>query len=146
MLLSFLTLFFESNLQDLFYILQNQKFSIAAFFKEDINTQTIDRLASGDICLSAPLIGKGDKGLTDQELIWLEEYKEWREGLIELGLKTERRTLKLIPKGLTVVQENETDLVLSFELNKGCFATSVLRELANCTDTSLKAQSEKEVQ
>ena len=117
-----------------------------AFFKEDINTQTIDRLASGDICLSAPLIGKGDKGLTDQELIWLEEYKEWREGLIELGLKTERRTLKLIPKGLTVVQENETDLVLSFELNKGCFATSVLRELANCTDTSLKAQSEKEVQ
>ncbi len=112
-----------------------------AFFKEKINTQTIDRLASGDICLSAPLIGKGDKGLTDQEIIWLEKYQQWQAGLIELGLKTERRTLKLIPQGLTVKQEGDSDLVLEFTLNKGCFATSVLRELALCKDVSVKNHS-----
>ncbi|TMP78782.1 tRNA pseudouridine(13) synthase TruD, partial [Pseudoalteromonas ruthenica] len=37
-----------------------------AFFEENISDDTISRLTSGDILLSAPLVGKGEKGLTEQ--------------------------------------------------------------------------------
>ncbi len=116
-----------------------------AFFCDNISTENIARLASGDILLSAPLIGKGDKGLTEQEIEWLVPFAQWQNGLAELGLKNERRALRLIPKNLTIEQENDDTLVLSFSLPKGCFATALLRELVQYRDMN-SAQSEQQTE
>ncbi|WP_397472532.1 tRNA pseudouridine(13) synthase TruD [Rheinheimera sp.] len=41
--------------------------------------------------------------------------------------------MRLLPQQLTMQQQGE-DMVLSFALPAGCFATSVLRELVNYRD------------
>ncbi|AOT10163.1 tRNA pseudouridine(13) synthase TruD [Pseudoalteromonas luteoviolacea] len=109
-----------------------------AFFEDDLNDDIVERLNQGDILLSAPLVGKGKKGLTETELSWLEEYTSWREGLAELGLKNERRSLRVIPNSLSVKTIDDATLKLNFELPKGCYATSVLRELIEHKDVSLR--------
>ena len=115
-----------------------------AFFEDAINDENIARLASGDIVMSAPMAGKSDKGLTEQEKIWLKPYQAWCEGLGELGLKNERRMLRLIPDNLAVETLDNTTLKLSFGLPKGCFATALLRELVDYTDASPKERKEKD--
>lgn len=115
-----------------------------AFFKEPISVDTVNRLAQGDLFLSAPMLGKGDEALTRDELTWLKPFQTWRDGLIELGLKTERRNLRLYPQSLTVESYTQEALTISFTLAKGTFATSVLRELANCEDVSFKGTVKEE--
>ncbi|WP_462170966.1 tRNA pseudouridine(13) synthase TruD [Pseudoalteromonas xiamenensis] len=107
-----------------------------AFFEEDLSDANVARLLEGDIHLSAPLFGKGDRGIVEQERHWLESYQKWCEGLCQLGLKMERRALRLVPQNFTVESVNETTLKLGFELPKGTFATAVLRELALYQDVS----------
>ena len=92
------------------------------------------------------LIGKGDEALTTQELLWLADFQLWRDGLIELGLKTERRLLRLVPQGLTIKQEDSTTLVIEFALAKGCFATALLRELVLYRDASPSHKEQEEEQ
>jgi len=115
-----------------------------AFFEDNINDENIARLACGEIVLSAPMVGKSDNGLTAQEKFWLEPYQSWCDGLGELGLKNERRMLRLIPQNLTVQSINETTIKLSFGLPKGCFATALLRELVDYTDASPRAEKHKD--
>lgn len=107
-----------------------------AFFEECISDDTIARLTSGDILLSAPLVGKGDKGLIAQEQNWLQPFSLWKNGLAELGLKNERRALRLIPQDLTVKTVDSTTIKLTFSLPKGTFATALLRELVVHRDAS----------
>jgi tRNA pseudouridine13 synthase len=107
-----------------------------AFFEEDISDETIARLSSGDILLSAPMVGKGEKGLVAQEKSWLEPYSAWQQGLGQLGLKTERRALRLIPQDLSVETIDKSTIKLTFSLPKGTFATAVLRELVRHRDAS----------
>jgi tRNA pseudouridine13 synthase len=115
-----------------------------AFFEDAISDENIARLASGDIMMSAPMVGKSEKGLTDQEKTWLKPYQAWCDGLGELGLKNERRMLRLIPQDLSVETLDGTTLKLSFGLPKGCFATALLRELVDYTDASPKERKEKD--
>ncbi len=114
-----------------------------AFFKEAISLETINRLAEGDIFLSAPMVGRGDDNLTDDEVSWLEPFQQWRDSLVELGLKTERRNLRLYPQNLKVESLGDDFITLSFTLPKGTFATAVLRELALCTDISIKKHNKE---
>ncbi|CAH9053235.1 tRNA pseudouridine synthase D [Pseudoalteromonas holothuriae] len=107
-----------------------------AFFEDDINDEIIARLSSGDIVLSAPMVGKGEKGLVEQERQWLQPYSAWQQGLGELGLKVERRALRLVPKDLQVETIDSDTIKLSFSLPKGTFATAVLRELVLHRDAS----------
>lgn len=113
-----------------------------AFFEEDLTDQNVARLLSGDIHLSAPLYGKGDRGIVEQEREWLKGYAAWCQGLCDLGLKMERRMLRLLPKQLSVETLDTQTLKISFELPKGTFATAVLRELAIYKDVS-KSQNEE---
>lgn len=108
-----------------------------AFFEDDLNDEIVERLSQGDILLSAPLVGKGEKGLTEVERIWLEKFADWHQGLASLGLKNERRSLRVVPKDLQVKTIDPKTLQLNFELPKGCYATSVLRELIEHKDVSL---------
>ncbi|QFU05669.1 tRNA pseudouridine synthase D [Pseudoalteromonas sp. THAF3] len=114
--------------------LQHEVFMLSgsnAFFTDAITPENITRLVQGDIELSAPMVGKGDKALVAQERQWLAPFNEWCTGLAQLGLKGERRMLRLYPENLTVAAPSENVIELSFSLKKGCFATALLRELVD---------------
>ncbi len=105
------------------------------FVADNIDDLIIKRLAEGDIHLSAPLSGAGQlitKAASHAfESDLLSGYPEVTETLTKLGLKQERRALRLLPQDLTCepLSEQEGDCVLRFYLPSGTFATSVLREL-----------------
>lgn len=115
-----------------------------AFFKERISLETVNRLACGDIHLSAPLVGKGEQGVTELEKEWLAPFARWHENLSQLGLKAERRNMRLYPEKFEVLEVTQDMIEFSFSLPKGCFATAVLRELAECQDVSLKNKDNNE--
>lgn len=104
-----------------------------SFFTENsIEQSLLERISQGDIMLSAPMWGKGllasqDRAKTFEQQL-ATSHREQCELLEALGLKQERRAVRLHPKNLTWNLENNT-LNLSFELPSGSFATSVLREL-----------------
>jgi len=113
--------------------------SKAGFTPEVIDQQILSRFDEQDIVLSAPLFGKGDKN-HDVALAFeseiLSKQPQLCAGLIAHGLKHERRALLLLPSHMSW-QFNESGLMLSFSLPAGCYATSVMRELAIITDASL---------
>ncbi len=91
----------------------------------------------GDVLINgvptAALWGRGrlssqDNAL-DVETAALESLSSWCNGLEHCGLKQERRPTVLFPKDVSVMLESN-NLVLSFELVSGAFATSVLAEVA----------------
>ncbi|WP_440054082.1 tRNA pseudouridine(13) synthase TruD [Pseudoalteromonas sp. T1lg65] len=109
-----------------------------AFFEADLDAELVERLLSGDILMSAPLVGKGDKGLLDKERQWLQPFADWHQGLASFGMKNERRAARLIPQDMTVKMLDGTCMELSFSLPKGAYATAVLRELVMHKDVSIK--------
>ncbi len=89
---------------------------------------------------SGPLWGRGrtqvPEGVRQLESEVLEAWQDWCHGLEFSGLSQERRPLVLHPEGFEWCWQNRelgdgVDLELAFFLPPGCFATSVLRELAN---------------
>lgn len=81
---------------------------------------------------SAPLWGRGRSAATDEalavETAAMDAWAQWRDGLEHVGLSQERRALVLKPDA-TSWRWLENDLVLSFSLGSGEFATTILREL-----------------
>ncbi len=121
-------------------------------FRQGEETDLKARLAAGDLHLTGPLYGKTshrvvvgdepsqehDAGLAmdnnfafnavELEVAVLSKFPDLLAGLEREGLKAERRALRVIPQNLSVTFDNKT-LRLGFYLPRGCFATSVLREL-----------------
>lgn len=117
------------------FILNGSK---AGFTPESLDNEIMTRFFEQDIVLSAPMFGKGDKihsDAADFESGILGGYAEVCKGLISHGLKHERRALLLLPRDMTWQFEPE-GVRLSFNLPSGCYATSVLRELAIIDDVS----------
>ena len=56
-------------------------------------------------------------------------FPDITKGLESLGLRQERRSIRLVPRDLEVLSEDEYSCRIAFSLPSGCFATSVLREL-----------------
>ncbi len=87
-----------------------------------------------DLHPSGPMWGAGESPATDLALQIesdaIEAFDSFTQGLAQLGLKQERRALRQHVRDLTWMFENDT-LTLRFALNKGGFATSVLRELVS---------------
>ena len=105
-----------------------------SYFSQDVDDEINKRLLENDIRISAPLFGKGNFETTG-EVLELEsntanQHVNWQKMLCEHGLKQERRSILLMPDNLTW-QVKGNDLLISFDLSTGCFATSVLRE---CVD------------
>lgn len=98
-----------------------------------------DRLGRFDVHPSGPLFGVGEdaaSGVCAQlEREVLAREPGLTAGLARLRMRAERRALRLVPRGLTWSFTGD-DLVLSFELPPGTFATSVLREVADLEDAS----------
>jgi len=112
----------------------------ASYFEADDNDDSIQsRLEQFDIHPTGPLWGRG-QALTHSASLELEtavlnDWTDWQQGLERVGLKQERRALRLHPEQLEWSYE-DTNLHLSFFLPAGSYATAVLRELAIITDAS----------
>ncbi len=98
----------------------------------------LQRLATGDLSPTAPLWGRGEIP-SSSDCLQLEqsaaaEYSVLCDGLEHAGLKQERRNTRLIPCDMDWQWKDGATLVLSFRLPKGCFATTVLREILECRE------------
>lgn len=102
-----------------------------------VDEQLNKRLDDMDIHPSDPMAGLGDSKVLAKVLVLEQtvedELSEWAVALQSVGLKKQRRALRLVVKDL---QLNRTDshtegdtFTISFELARGCYATSVLREI-----------------
>lgn len=90
------------------------------------------RLAEYDINMTAPLWGDGKLHTSDAakalELGCATQYPDIIQTLNSLGLKQERRAIRIVPQDFTwQIQDN--NLSMQFSLPAGCFATSIVREL-----------------
>ncbi|QEQ95734.1 tRNA pseudouridine(13) synthase TruD [Neptunomonas concharum] len=105
------------------------------FVAEALDEVLPERLAKGDVHLSAPLWGRGRLQSTDEAAEWesktVEPWDEITERLAYVGLQQERRSMRLIPDGLQAEKEADGTWLLNFSLPAGAFATSVLRELCD---------------
>ena len=91
------------------------------------------RVAEGMLEVTAPLWGEGDS-LSEGQVRELERelaaaHPEIARGLESFGLRQERRVIRLRP-GNAEHEWQGDDFLLRFELPKGAYATTVLRELA----------------
>jgi len=93
------------------------------------------RLAAGDLDLTGPLPGAPGKLLSAEAEAWeratLSPWQSVSDDLENLGLRSERRALRLRPQGLAMERESDRQCLIEFELPAGAFATSVLRELCH---------------
>jgi len=105
------------------------------FVAETADAAIHRRLQEHDIHLSGPLWGAGEPP-TQADVHVLEteiaaRYPDIAGGLSQAGLRQERRALRVIPSGLTAEQLDASSWRLAFCLPAGCYATAVLRELAD---------------
>ena len=96
------------------------------------------RVQAGELSATGPLWGRGRLKSID-ECQQLEEaecgrYSVLCGGLEKAGLEQERRILRLFPENMTWTWQSSNTLMLTFRLPRGCFATSVLRELIVCNE------------
>lgn len=107
-----------------------------SFFVAESADETIQRrLQEHDVHLSGPLWGEGEPP-TQAEVRRLEmqvaaSHPELARGLAQAGLRQERRALRVVPSGLMAEALDASGWRLTFCLPAGCYATAVLRELAD---------------
>ncbi|PJE79793.1 tRNA pseudouridine synthase D [invertebrate metagenome] len=96
------------------------------------------RVRAGEISPTGPLWGEGALLSTqvchDLEQQIIARFPDLSKGLVSAGLHQERRVIRLIPDVLDWQWPTEHQLCISMRLPKGCFATSVLREILICDE------------
>ena len=104
----------------------------SACFRDDGSADLDQRLLHGEIHLSAVLWGQGETMATEEceaiESAVIDRYPLFRQGLIDARVDQQRRSLRLSVKDIDCRAEDD-DLVLTFSLQAGSYATMVLREL-----------------
>jgi tRNA pseudouridine13 synthase len=108
---------------------ENQRGDEVARFEKDI------------VELTAPLWGSGELQSVDEvrrlEQELLAGYSDITAGLEAFGLRQERRVMRLRPLDSTFEVMENGDLQFCFDLPKGTYATTVLRELAELDESSV---------
>ena len=106
--------------------------SHSVFPVESIDDDLVNRNAAFDVHPTAPLWGSGELMSTDKarelETQTLQPYTNWRDFLQKVGLEQQRRALRVKVSDLTWHWQGK-DVLLSFNLPAGSYATAVLREL-----------------
>jgi tRNA pseudouridine13 synthase len=107
---------------------------------ENLRGDEAGRVADGALEITAPLWGgigdlqsRGAVRHLEEEVVG--RYPEIAAGLERLGLRHERRVIRLTPDRESLAWKVDNELVLGFDLPKGTYATTLLRELA--TDPAL---------
>jgi len=92
-----------------------------------------ERCGRGDIAPTGPMWGDGELRSTGAVAIVEQAIgganPDLVVGLAANGLRQERRALVLRPENLSLEWQSARDLRISFDLNKGSYATVLLREL-----------------
>ena len=116
--------------------------SRSVFGPEPFDQILAQRLAAFDIHPSAPLWGEGalrstgDCAVLELSALAGEDALALRAGLEKAGLKQERRALRLVAEGLCWEWIEPSVLRLSFALPPSSYATAVLQELGEITDSA----------
>lgn len=114
----------------------------SVFRVPEVDDTLQQRLQQQDLHITAVLAGIGEPMVSaaaaEFEQQVLAQHSDLVQGLEDYRLKAERRAIRLLPQQLTVQQQGN-EIILSFALPAGCFATSVLRELLKYQDCGRKA-------
>ena len=105
-------------------------------FKHEAMAELLPRLEAGEIHLSGPLGGAPGDVMPSAEVAQLEaECLQRHDNLTALlsdaRIDSARRSLRVIPAHWSHARIDASTWRFCFELPKGCFATSVMRELAH---------------
>lgn len=95
------------------------------------------RFKENDVLLTAPLAGSRSQTKNEAltfEMDSLADYQVLIEKLSNKRFNEERRAMLCFPQNVIADWHNDTDLTLSFDLPKGAFATSFLRELVTLNE------------
>lgn len=108
------------------------------FALDEPDAQTLERAARGEIHPSGALWGRGQPataaGVGVLECAMAARHADLASGLERVGLQQERRALRLMPHELLWEWLDPATLRIDFRLNAGCYATTVLDEVLDCTD------------
>ncbi len=100
-----------------------------------VDDELQQRTRTLDIHPTGPLWGEGDR-LADDECAALEDqalagFAFWRNGLVNEGLRQERRALRMPVDDLEWGSGADDSIEIGFRLGVGCFATAFLREIVD---------------
>ncbi len=114
----------------------------SVFIAEQLDEVLLRRCVEGDVVPTGPLCGDGGMQPVGEaaqiEAAGLVSLEPLRERLATARLRAERRALVVRPAGLRL-QRTGDGVELEFELPRGAFATSLLRELLHATVPDLGA-------
>ncbi|MBM6551336.1 tRNA pseudouridine(13) synthase TruD [Marinomonas ostreistagni] len=122
-----------------------------SFRVKALSLDLIYRLKQGDISPVLPLISDGwpmgtNAARAEQMKALYQSQADLLDGLMTFGFARDSRATRIVPKDmaweLLEGSQGADQLVLQFELPKGAFATSVLRELFNIHDRSQEKHHE----
>ncbi len=107
--------------------------SNSLFRVDDADAEIINRLSEKQIHVTGPLVGLPARIMPEDEALQYEEsllreHQFWVEGLRHCGLKVDRRPLRA-PAGEIEFNLHGDQLQLEFTLQRGSYATSLLREV-----------------
>ena len=112
----------------------------SSFKVDELNANLLRRLHQLDLHPQLPLANNG--ALADTSILRAHSMEQSWKGdemllaqLHRLSLGREQRATRVIPENMVWELLND-QLIVQFSLPKGCFATSVLRELIDFTDVS----------
>jgi tRNA pseudouridine13 synthase len=103
------------------------------WFVDDASPTLAQRVEECDIHPTGVLAGVGELDSDHQtkqlEQTLLSHYPSWLNGLAELGLKQDRRALRLMVNDMAWHWPMSDQLVVRFNLRAGAYATVVIREI-----------------
>lgn len=110
-----------------------------AFFVHDgSDPAVVDRIGRHDLHITGPMWGQGSlptKGnVAEFELCSVKHIRLLPQGLERAGLHQQRRALRMVPRDLNWRLGKDRDLYLEFVLNRGSYATALLRELVEFSE------------
>lgn len=113
--------------------------SNSVFAVADSTPETERRAAAQDIHPTGPLWGSETKPMPSNAVAELEQsatalFPELTAGLERAGLERGFRPLRVAAAELVLIRRPGR-MTLGFELPRGAYATSLLREFADCTET-----------
>ncbi|WP_461537964.1 tRNA pseudouridine(13) synthase TruD [Spongorhabdus nitratireducens] len=113
---------------------------------ERIDDSAIARAASHELLPTGPMWGRGrpvsQESVAEAEKQLAEGHPDLTSGLEMAGLNQERRALVLMPAAFEWQFEGD-DLLLSFSLRRGSYATAVLRELTTLVEPDFRDAADK---
>ena len=110
-----------------------------AYFKTSLpSDDDVSRVNAGALHPSGTLWGRGESGVALEamrlECGVLQHYPLFCDGLEKCGVESGRRALRLFAREMIWRFEGNRELKIEFVLPPGGYATSVLRELLDCTE------------